>query len=238
MNNACTDGIEDAVAAALARMSPRTDAEIQERQFREEVAPRLASLGFEERFRKPLSLSPDQLRVKTQCDSFLAGKGSIVALVGIRGTGKTSISAQIAIERVRYWLEWHSICDVSARGAVPRRMPHYHKASSLVSRYKPLHADYGSIDGEALHTSREDMGRECGLLIIDEWHECDDQKMRDRVLVDLIDRFYASLNDVLIISNQDAADFAAKTNPSILSRLNEHGRIIPCKWESFRAKKS
>jgi hypothetical protein len=26
------------------------------------------------------------------------------------------------------------------------------------------------------------------------------------------------------------------TSPSIISRLNEHGGIIPCEWESFREK--
>lgn len=202
----------------------------------EMISSRLGGLGFDRRYWSDLSLTTEQLAVKTQCDYLLKRRGAIVAVVGIRGTGKTSIAAQIAIERIRQQLAHY--CEPDAAKRLPVRcLPWYFKAAALVARFKSLHADFGSIDTDRLQEAMERTCRECGLIIIDEWHECDDQKMRDRVLVDMIDRFYAAENDVLIISNQDGKDFAAKTNASILSRLNEHGRIIPCKWQSFRSKR-
>lgn len=231
-----TAGIDEAMAHALSRIAPRSEAEVDAYVLRESIAPRLRHLGFGDRFCEPLALNADQLRVKKQCDGLLLKVGAIVALVGVRGTGKTSIAAQMAIERIREFLNFFNVpTEIRKAGAV-RPMPYYFKAAQLVHRYKSLYADYGSLDGEALQKSLESLTKDCGLIVIDEWHECDDRKMRDRVLVDLIDRFYANRNDVLIISNQDTADFASKTNASILSRLDEHGKIIPCKWASFRAK--
>lgn len=236
MSLSSTAGIDTEMAAALSRLTPRSDAEVAAYEFRETIAPRVKALGFTERFCEHLDLSADQSRVKRQCDGLLRRVGAIVALVGIRGTGKTSIAAQMAIERVQEFAAFYHTPADQPRGGAPRPMPYYFKAAQLVARYKSLYADYGSIDGDSLQTSLESLCTDCGLIVIDEWHECDDQKMRDRVLVDLIDRFYSNLNDVLIISNQDARDFATKTNPSILSRLDEHGKIIPCKWASFRSK--
>lgn len=213
-----------------------TDAPAVDPLFTDSVVPRLSKLGFDRRYHAPLQLIAPQGAVKSQCDALLQRTGAIVALVGIRGTGKTSIAATMAIERIRQQLHYYLEPDLQKRPKTVRCLPWYYKAAALVARYKSLHADFGSIDTESLQDSMESLCKECGLIIIDEWHECDDQKMRDRVLVDLIDRFYSCKNDVLIISNQDAKDFATKTNPSILSRLNEHGQIIPCKWNSFRNK--
>jgi len=229
-------GIEEAVQSMLQRTRVSTPEEAAAWEWRESIAPRLQKAGFDSRFHKSVELHGLQLATKLQCDALLRGQGAIVALVGIRGTGKTTIAAQIAVERIRAWLQYHAEPDPSKRAVVVRPVPWYFKAAALVSRYKPLHADFGSIDSAALQTSLEELPDHCGLIVIDEWHECDDQRMRDRVLVDLIDRFYSSRSDVLIISNQDATDFATKTNASILSRLDEHGQIIPCKWKSFRTK--
>lgn len=72
------------------------------------------------------------------------------------------------------------------------------------------------------------------LAVIDELHECDDQKMKDRVLTDILDRRYSANTDTVLISNQTAEDFQATTSDSVLSRLAQHGAIVPCEWESFR----
>lgn len=228
------EGIETAVSDMLARMQVMPPEAVKEWEWREKIAPGLQKLGFDSRYQKKLTLSAPQLAVRSQCGSLLVGCGAIVALVGVRGTGKTSIAADIAIERICYRQDYYAEADTAKRGKVPRALPWYFKASQLVARYKSLHADYGSIDGPALQESFEDLPKDCGLIVIDEWHECEDRKMRDRVLVDLIDRFYSHGSDVLIISNQEPREFATNTNASILSRLDEHGKIIPCKWESFR----
>lgn len=229
------DGIQTAVSEMLSRVQPVSAQAEFDWQWRECIMPKLTKLGFDWRFQKDLTLTAPQLLVKAQCDSLLVRVGAIVALTGIRGTGKTSIASQIAIERIRYWFEFYSEPEMHKRGRPPRALPWYFKAAQLVAKYKSLHADFGSIDGPALQESFETMPENCGLLVIDEWHECEDRKMRDRVLVDLIDRFYSHGSDVLIISNQEPREFATNTNASILSRLDEHGKIIPCKWESFRS---
>lgn len=227
--------LDTLVSAMLSRVKVVSASEEHKWQWREAVVPKLSKLGFDSRFHEELALTEPQLVVKRKCDSLLVRAGAIVALVGPRGTGKTSITAQIAIERIRYWLDFYGQPEVRLRGAAPRALPWYYKASSLVTKYKSLHADFGSIDEATRQESFEAMPKNCGLLIIDEWHECEDRKLRDRVLVDLIDRFYSALSDVLIISNQEPSEFAATTNASILSRLEQHGKVISCKWKSFRS---
>jgi len=232
------EGIDKVVSDMISKAKVASDDAAAQWDWNNLIVPKLKGLGFDHRFHQELSLTEPQLAVKAQCDSLLVRTGAIVAMVGIRGTGKTSIAAQIAIERIRYWFKFYHVpeWEKDKRGPAPRAMPWYYKASTLVAKYKSLHADFGSIDGPQLQESFENMSKDCGLLVIDEWHECEDRKLRDRVLVDLIDRFYSSLSDVLIISNQEPKEFATSTNASILSRLGEHGRIIPCKWDSFRAR--
>ena len=226
--------IQSAVESLIARTEPRSAVEVSAYEWRESIVPRILALGFDARFIAELELSAEQRAAKDECESLLVGAGAIVALTGPRGTGKTSIAAQIACERTRAWVAYYSERDATKRPKFLRPSPRYFKTAKLVAKYKSLYADYGSIDGPALQESLEALARDCGLVVIDEWHECEDQKMRDRVLVDLIDRRYASLNDTIIISNQTAKEFATTTHASILSRLEEHGRIIPCRWTSFR----
>ena len=95
----------------------------------------------------------------------------------------------------------------------------------------------GTIDGEKLEQYRTFLTKILELLIIDEIHEVsEDSKHKDRILTDLLDTRYAAKRDTILISNQSAEEFARTTNPSILSRLNEHGGIISCDWQSFRDK--
>lgn len=151
-------------------------------------------------------------------------KGAIIVLAGPRGTGKTSIAAQIIIDRA--WnedlLPWH-------------RRPPYRKAQKLVNKFKPLYSDFGSIDTESLNASLDSLCKDFHpLVIIDEVNECDDIRVQDRILTDLLDRRYSYMVDTILISNKTAKDFKATTNDSVLSRISETGRIIACEWASFR----
>ncbi len=82
--------------------------------------------------------------------------------------------------------------------------------------------------------SLENLCQNQEFLIIDEVHDCGDMKFTNKVLTDLIDRRYSACRDTVLIANQTGADFAASIGDSILSRLNEHGAILECKWPSYR----
>jgi DNA replication protein DnaC len=233
---------EAVLDAALSEILPRMDAKIRSKQdldqyqFQKEVIPRLVSTGFEERFHReiPNLNNPKQESVLAMLEESLIENGAIVAIVGSRGTGKTTLAGQIAIRRIRAWLNYHALPPAERPAKVPLEFPRYRKAADLLARFKPLYSDFGSIDTERLMEERDYECLEWSLLVVDEWHECRDLQMKDRLMADIIDRRYAAKRDTLIISNQEADEFRQTTDPSIMSRLGQHGRIIPCRWTSYR----
>lgn len=225
-------GIIEAVEKLLASIEPKSAEQMRDYDFTAHIAPKLATFGFEQRYRRDGLCDGQDERCKLQRDKLakltntLQGKGAIVALVGPRGTGKTYIASQFVIDRL--WSE---------HGTVRCTWSHYTKLTTLVGRLKAFYGDMGTIDGEKLEQYRTFLTKILELLIIDEIHEVsEDSKHKDRILTDLLDTRYAAKKDTLLISNQSAEEFARTTNPSILSRLNEHGGIISCSWESFRDK--
>jgi DNA replication protein DnaC len=162
--------------------------------------------------------------------------GAIVALVGERGVGKTFIAAQLCRERIDLWLRYHELDAPERPAAIPLRMGRYMKLTDLIARFKPLYADFGSIETDRLMNEREKLCME-SLLCLDELHECDDQRLKGRVLTDILDRRYANRLDTLVISNETEAAFRQTVGDSALSRITEHGDIVTCRWESFRRAK-
>lgn len=234
-----TAPLVEAVSEILSKMKPISAEKRREAQFKFDIDHRMKALGFEDRFRIDIQdfQNKQQEAIFKRCDELLRGSGAIVALVGIRGTGKTTIAAQLAAHRIRNWLDFYATQPEERFEDTIPGIPRYRKATALISEFKSLYADFGSINSEELTEKRDYQCREWPILVIDEWHEAEDQKIKDRLLTDIIDRRYAALNDTLIISNQDADDFKATASSSTLSRLGEHGCIISCKWDSWRAKK-
>lgn len=225
-------GIVEAVEKLLASIEPKSAEQMRDYDFATYIAPQLARFGFEQRYRRDGLCDGEDERCKLQKDKLakltntLQGKGAIVALVGPRGTGKTYIASQFVIDRL--WSE---------HGTPRCTWSHYTKLTTLVGRLKAFYGDMGTIDGEKLEQYRTFLAKILELLIIDEIHEVsEDSKHKDRILTDLLDTRYAAKKDTILISNQSAEEFARTTNPSILSRLNEHGGIISCDWQSFRDK--
>lgn len=208
----------------LADKAPIPSEEMERYNWTNEIAPRLKASGFDVRFWNNIQNwnCDQQEHAHAECERRCQKNGAVVVLTGARGTGKTTICAQMAIARAR-------------NPALPpwERQPPYRKACDLIARYKPLYADFGSTEIDTLMSSRDALCRNA-LLFIDELHECDDQKMKDRLLTDIIDRRYAKLKDTILISNQSVSDFKNITSDSILSRIAEHGVIIPCEWSSWR----
>lgn len=225
-------GIVEAVEKLLASIEPKSAEEMREHDFKTHIAPKLATFGFEQRYRRDGLCDGQDERCKLQRDKLakltntLQGNGAIVALVGPRGTGKTYIASQFVIDRL--WAELHTPKCSWIR---------YEKLTTIVGRLKAFYGDMGTISMEKLEAYRAFLTKALDLLIIDEIHEVsEDSKHKDRILTDLLDTRYAAKKDTILISNQSAEEFSRTTNPSIISRLNEHGGIIPCAWQSFRDK--
>ena len=177
-----------------------------------------------------------QHRVFQRVKSTLQGEGSIVALVGKRGTGKTTIIAQIMIDRILTWHHWHSLHVKERTGRAPQGLGKYFKCIEVSAKMKANYSDSGTINGEEIEMYRDRL-TSCSLLILDEKHDADELRVTDRILTDVLDRRYSARKDSIIISNQSEQEFRDTTNDSILSRISEHGLIIPCEWESFRTQK-
>lgn len=211
----------------FASFTPRPDAEMAEWTWRNETQPRMREAGFSDRHCEVVAdwNCRPQEAVFHKCLELCRGVGAIVALTGARGTGKTTICAQLA--RIRADDETLAPWD---------RQPPYRKLQSLVERYKPLYGNMGSVDMDALAAARDNYCRTPSLAFIDEIHECEDLQIKNRLLTDIIDRRYAAKRDTILVSNQTRADFEQSVGASIVSRIGEHGMIIPCDWKSWRVK--
>jgi len=225
-------GIVEAVEKMLATIEPKGAEIMRGYEFKTRICPLLARYGFELRYQVDGLCDGEDSRCVLQKQTLakltnsLAGKGAIVALVGPRGTGKTYIASQLVIDRL--WAE---------HGTARCSWFHYTKLTTIVAKLKAFYGDFGTTDMARLEAYREFLTHDLDLLIIDELHEvADDSRHKDRILSDILDARYAAKKDTLLISNQSASEFSKATSPSIISRLNEHGGIIPCEWESFREK--
>lgn len=221
--------------AGLRPMTPEQEAEYN---WRERVRPALRAIGVECAHIKRIA---PNWGCKAQEQAFHTVKatcrmtGAIVALVGIRGVGKTSIAAELMRERIEARLEYFK--EDQRDSPEPFGPGRYAKLSELGVMFKPLYADFGSRNPEEL-IERFDAWCRLPLLCLDEIHEAEDLKAQMRLLTDLVDRRYAKKVDTILISNHSADQFKSEINPSILSRLSEHGAIIQCEWPSWRANRS
>ena len=225
-------GIVEAVEKLLATIEPKGAEIMRGYEFKTRICPLLTRYGFELRYQIDGLCDGEDARCGRQKQTLakltnaLKGKGAIVALVGPRGTGKTYVASQLVIDRL--WAEL---------GTAKCSWFHYTKLTTIVAKLKAFYGDFGTIDMERLEQYRAFLTQALDLLIIDELHEvADDSRHKDRILSDILDARYSAKKDTLLISNQSAEEFARTTNPSILSRLNEHGGIISCDWQSFRDK--
>lgn len=215
------------VAKLLSGKRPSPAASLRDYTWQTEIREHLKASGLPERFWFEVERwHPKQKKVFDACKSRLTGVGAIIALVGPRGTGKTTIAAQLVIDRA--WDE--------SRAIPCHRRPPYRKLVSLVSKLKPVYSDFGSIQAEELRRYMQDFCKLHPLVILDETGECEDMRCKDRLLTDILDRRYSHRNDTVLISNQTFESFTQTVNPSTLSRLEEHGEIIVCDWPSFRSK--
>jgi DNA replication protein DnaC len=142
------------------------------------------------------------------------GRGILVALLGLRGTGKT----QIAVEAIR---------ETINRGGEAR----YVKALDLIIRFREAFRKDGPSERAVLEEFLEP-----DLLVIDAMEERGETEFEDRMISHLIDRRYDALGDTILISNQTKDAFSKAIGLSATSRIIETGKVFECAWESFRKK--
>lgn len=220
-----------------ANFKPVSKEDISDWEWQNCIVRDLLALGWDRRHCKRIAPHwncEKQDRAFKTLDNKCKGVGAIVALVGDRGIGKTTLVAEHSRLRVEARRSFFSLPVEERPANLPPPNPgHYEKLGRLASIFKPLYADFGSLNTDQL-TGQLQRWAKLDLVIIDELHETEDLKTNMRFLVDFVDRRYANNKDTILISNHSAEEFNDQVNPSIISRIGHHGGIIRCNWESHR----
>lgn len=141
------------------------------------------------------------------------GTGFIVALIGLRGVGKTQIGCELI------------------RGNTKRCRPSlFASAMDIFLSIKSSYRRDASTDERAIV---EEFCKPW-LLVVDEIQERAESPWEDRILTHIINRRYNDEKDTLLIGNITKDEFCKSMGSSIVSRLNETGGLISCEWEGYR----
>lgn len=229
--------LEAAMGRILSRNPPVSQEEVEKWEWQNCVVRDMKALGWDARHCRRIHPDwncPAQERAFNALSSKLVGHGAIVALVGERGIGKTTLASEHSRLRIEARRR-HFAVPVEERSTVadPINPGRYYKLGRLSGMFKPLYADFGSINADDLESRLEMLCRE-DLVVIDEVHENEDLKTSMRFLVDFVDRRYANHKDTILISNHSPEQFRTEVNPSIISRLGHHGGVMHCSWENHR----
>ena len=146
--------------------------------------------------------------------NLIAGKnGPLIALVGVRGNGKT----QLAVELIR------ETCRAQKAALFATATEFFMEIKSSFKRDSDLD------ESEILHNYERPF-----LLVIDEIGKRGGTDWENNLLFELLNRRYNAMKPTVLIDNRSLSDFVETIGPSLASRMTEGGGIIECKWESFR----
>lgn len=148
----------------------------------------------------------------------LQPRGGCVVLLGPRGTGKTQLAVELALQAARRGLERFS-------GAQMYRV--------LGELFRDEKRTFGEREVRTL--SPIDAASAVELLVLDEIQERFESAWEDRELTMLFDRRYRELKRTILIGNLTVADAPKKLPASMWSRLVECALVLECDWPSFRS---
>lgn len=148
----------------------------------------------------------------------LQPRGGCVVLLGTRGTGKTQLAVELALQAARNGLGGFNGGQA------------YHVLSELFRAEKRT---FGR-DTESPRTSPIDSASAVELLVLDEIQERFESEWEDRELAMLFDRRYREVRRTILVGNLALKDAPSKLPASIWSRLVECAVVLECNWASFR----
>jgi DNA replication protein DnaC len=148
----------------------------------------------------------------------LQPRGGCVVLLGRRGTGKTQLAVELALQAARLGL------DRFEGGQT------YHVLNELFRAEKRT---FGG-DRETPRSTPIDAASAVEMLVLDEIQERFESEWEDRELTMLFDRRYREVRRTILIGNLSLKDAPTRLPASMWSRLVECAVVLECAWPSFR----
>lgn len=139
-------------------------------------------------------------------------RAPLIVLLGKRGTGKTQMAVNLL----------HEICD---RGQTVQY-------TRLMDLFQRIRSGFGG-DGPNDYQITNEICR-FGGLVLDEAHERKESDFENLTLTNLIDKRYGEKRTTILVSNLTKDAFAVAVGPSVVSRIQENGKVVECDWPSFR----
>lgn len=208
------------IAALFGRLNPRSDADVEAMKTAKaerEGTAALATLKLKANVplrhwertvdrSGPWATTESGLRQKL-------GTGFMVALCGTNGGGKT----QLGVELIRHQMA------VRFKSAL---------FTDTMQFFMAIKASYRS-DKE---TEKQVIGRflEPQLLVIDEMDKRAETAWENNMLFYMVNQRYNAVLDTVMLFNADSTTASTQLGPSVVSRLNETGGLVDCKWPTRR----
>lgn len=187
-------------------------------------------IGFPEKFTKPgkpWSEPWGEEWLIAEKKAFRALKaGGIVIFHGGRGTGKTRMAFELALEGCRFPKPtFMDECHVRRRPAI------YKTAVKAFSEIRDtFHKNSMKTEGELIEEWSSAV-----LLVIDEIQEPSHTPFEVQMITAMIDSRYQAERPTIVIGNYESEEhFAASISPSIISRAQECGGSLHFDWPSYR----
>jgi len=139
-------------------------------------------------------------------------RAPLIVLLGKRGTGKTQMAVNLLYE----------ICDQD-------QTVHYTRLTDLYRRVRSCFRE----DGPDEYQLTNEICR-FGGLVIDEAYERNESDFKNDTLTNLIDKRYGEKLTTILVSNLTKDAFAEAVGSSVVSRIQENGKVVECDWPSFR----